>query len=433
MTGMQIQFIGHSCFVLEHAGTGILCDPWFGGRVFQDGWAHYSPVTTSSNDLPEVDYLWISHEHPDHFHPPTLRSIRPERRSTMTALYQETIDSRVVNYLHELGFGRVQELTSRWTAMGHDLEILCVPHEEGNSWIAFRTETETILNLNDCGLRTRMELAQVKKVVGDLDLLLTQFSYANWVGNPNQSELREHNALEKLEMVALQCQILQPKQIIPFASQMYFCHKENFFLNDSANSPSDAVSFLSKHAESEPVVLYNGDLFELGGPHSTASACEQYERDRARAIDAGPIDEIRSESVTMVQLGEEVQAFLALLEENMPWYLRRLLGKARIFLWDHRHSLQLTTAGITRSDNLEEACDVALHSESLLLCLQRPHGLDTLGVSGRMHKPVGGNYRRFYRFFRPSLIVMRGTKLGIRYIMWSLINRALVKFNLRSH
>lgn len=433
MTGMQISFIGHSCFVLKHAGTGVLCDPWFSGRVFQEGWAQYSPVTASFDDLPAVNYLWISHEHPDHFHPPTLRSITPKRRSTMTALYQATTDKRVVEFLHDLGFGQVWELEPRWTALEPDLEILCVPHEEGNSWVAFRTKTETILNLNDCGLRTRNELARVNKAVGDLDLLLTQFSYANWFGNPNQPELRRHDASEKLEMVALQCRTLRAKQVIPFASQMYFCHQENFYLNDSANLPADAVSFLSEHSKSEPVVLYNGDSFEPGGPHSTTSACERYERDWTRAINAGPIAEIRTESVTMTRLEEETQAFLNRLEQDAPWYLRRMLGTARIFLWDHGHSVHLTLAGIARGDTREEQCDIALHSESLMLCLQRRYGLDTLGVSGRMHKPAGGSYRRYYRFFRPGMIVMRGTHVGMRYIMSSIINKAMAKFGLRSY
>ena len=155
--------------MLEHAGIRILSDPWFGGRVFQDGWDLYSPVTEGADSLVGVDYLWISHEHPDHFHIPTLRAIEPDRRSTMTVLFQQTIDRRVVEFCRGLGFGQIVELAPAWTPLGKGLDVYCASHTEGNSWIAFRTEDKALLNLNDCGMRNLKELSEVKKRVGELE------------------------------------------------------------------------------------------------------------------------------------------------------------------------------------------------------------------------------------------------------------------------
>ena len=34
----RIRFLNHSCIVLESPATRILCDPWFEGTAFNDGW-----------------------------------------------------------------------------------------------------------------------------------------------------------------------------------------------------------------------------------------------------------------------------------------------------------------------------------------------------------------------------------------------------------
>jgi len=49
--------------------------------------------------------------------------------------------------------------------------------------------------------------------------------------------LRSAAALEKLDRLVLQDKFLKPDLIIPFASFVYFCHKDNFYLNDAQNSP----------------------------------------------------------------------------------------------------------------------------------------------------------------------------------------------------
>jgi hypothetical protein len=96
----------------------------------------------------------------------------------------------VVEFCRELGFGEIRELPPDWVRLSPDtvpdLEVLCVPGAEGNSWFAFHTGGSTVLNLNDCGVRNAPEAALIHERVGPVDLLLTQFFYANWFGNPGQ-------------------------------------------------------------------------------------------------------------------------------------------------------------------------------------------------------------------------------------------------------
>src|ERR1700712_3684431 len=84
---MKLRFVSHASFSVESGGVKILCDPWLFGKAFNQGWALVSPA--AAVPWKEIDYIWISHQHPDHLHFPTLRSIPPPERNRITMLYQK--------------------------------------------------------------------------------------------------------------------------------------------------------------------------------------------------------------------------------------------------------------------------------------------------------------------------------------------------------
>ena len=89
---MKIRFVNHSGFIVEHAGKKVICDPWLEGTVFNNGWKLISPTLLKYEEFANIDYIWFSHEHPDHFYPPNLKKIAPEHKKNITILFQETID-----------------------------------------------------------------------------------------------------------------------------------------------------------------------------------------------------------------------------------------------------------------------------------------------------------------------------------------------------
>ena len=86
-----------------------MCDPWYSGTAFADGWRLLYDDKVNINDI-KYDKIWLSHEHPDHFSIPTLKSINGEKEF----LYQETIDQKVKNYLNARGH-KVQEMLDNKT------------------------------------------------------------------------------------------------------------------------------------------------------------------------------------------------------------------------------------------------------------------------------------------------------------------------------
>ena len=65
---MKFTFIANACGIFTFSsGTRLLMDPWLDNGVFEGSWCHYPPVKTSHQDLQEVDAIYLSHIHPDHY------------------------------------------------------------------------------------------------------------------------------------------------------------------------------------------------------------------------------------------------------------------------------------------------------------------------------------------------------------------------------
>jgi UDP-MurNAc hydroxylase len=65
---LTFEFIGNACGIFTgKEGTRVLCDPWIANGVFEGSWYHYPPLSTTPADVLDVDAVYVSHLHPDHF------------------------------------------------------------------------------------------------------------------------------------------------------------------------------------------------------------------------------------------------------------------------------------------------------------------------------------------------------------------------------
>ena len=61
-------FIGNAGGIFTGSkGTKILCDPWIVDGVYEGAWHHYPPLKTTLSDIQNVDGIYVSHIHPDHY------------------------------------------------------------------------------------------------------------------------------------------------------------------------------------------------------------------------------------------------------------------------------------------------------------------------------------------------------------------------------
>ena len=65
----KIKLINHSSVHILNEKISILTDPWYSGSAFDDGWMllYENKKEEILKILNNVNYIWYSHEHPDHF------------------------------------------------------------------------------------------------------------------------------------------------------------------------------------------------------------------------------------------------------------------------------------------------------------------------------------------------------------------------------
>jgi UDP-MurNAc hydroxylase len=423
---MKIEFVNHSSFIIENKGTRIICDPWLEGSVFNNGWSLLSQSVFSYEDFNSIDYIWFSHEHPDHFFPPNIKKIPEQYRSKITILFQYTIDKRVVDWCKKQGFKNTIELfPDKWEKVSGDIEILCEHFDEGDSWICFKTGKYTYLNTNDCGITSKNQAMKILQKTGKIDLLLTQFSYAYWAGNPDQVDYRKKVADDKLELMKLQCDVFAPVFVIPIASYIYFSHIENEYLNDGINTAEKTWKFLKERTDCEPIVLYNGERWEPGQKHDSLHSIQLYESDLAGVKQKNNYHQ--TIVIDKVKLVKQADDFLHELNKNNSFYLKSTLKPCRIFIKDYGEGYELSLKGLIPTEITEDFCDVSITSENLSFCFLYPYGLDTTQINGRLRKPEKGNYTRFYNFFRINQLKSRGIDPNQLSYLFSAVKRKILQ------
>ena len=149
---MKVTYIGHAAMMVESGGTTVLMDPWMNDPTYHGTWWHYPPLTLRVRDLPRLDYLYISHEHPDHFDPPTLREIDRKVPVLIANFRRKGFRDRIA----ALGFKDIWEIdfSTDLALNGSDLTVRLIASDRvwDDSAILVRSPRLTLLNVNDCHL-----------------------------------------------------------------------------------------------------------------------------------------------------------------------------------------------------------------------------------------------------------------------------------------
>lgn len=380
MPETEVTMIGHASALIRCQGTALLTDPWYFGAIFNDSWELLSEPYLAALD--RVTHIWISHEHPDHLHFPTLKMLRDRLGGHSTILFQRHRSREVVKALDAIGFERVVELPpATWVNIAEGFEILCLPSRRIDSMLAVRTPSATILNVNDCKLG-RNYTGQVARIVGRPDLLLAQFSIANRPGNkgapPNPQ--KRYRVADRARGYTT---AFRPRQLLLFASFARFCHVENDYINDWALPPSEAEQYLKSSCDCAVGLLYPGDRWYSDARSIAAEgAGALYAKDWQAAANR-PLK--TSASVAMREIVEAGRNLNAKLAERFPALVRCFARPVLFYVDDHQQAVCFDVAkantsvvGHSRGD-----CHFALNSQALWYAFTHRWGIDTLDVSGR--------------------------------------------------
>lgn len=411
----SIEWVNHASYVIRTKNVTLITDPWIEGRVFNESWELLLKTKFSYNDFKDVTHIWFSHEHPDHFYPPNLKNIPLEYRSKITVLFHESIDKKVIEFCSKIGFGKIVELQDfRKVFLNEEFSIICSRVEnDTDSWLFSEVNGFKILNLNDCVFSNNEKLKKIKDKLPRVDLLLTQFSYANWCGNVIDKFERENKASQKIEEVLYRVNLFQPTYFIPFASYVWFCHQDNFYFNDSINKIDELYERLKGVFKSTKIiVLKPGDKLNI-------EDLNFYDSSNSLKLYQAAYNEIKSRNKTLPK-----KVSIENLLESAINYKSRLLrfhnssklyktNPINIFVKDYEKCFQFSFyKGLIPILLEEEYCDISMTSDVLLFTFNTNWGFDTLLVSGLFQKPNKGNFSNVKYYVFLAELINKGERIG---------------------
>ncbi len=72
---MKLTYHNSAAVVIQDNHTKILVDPWLRNGEYFGSWGIYPPYDFKPEEFDDIDFIYISHIHPDHCSPKTLSKL----------------------------------------------------------------------------------------------------------------------------------------------------------------------------------------------------------------------------------------------------------------------------------------------------------------------------------------------------------------------
>lgn len=183
---MRITFLGHAGFLVETQSAVLIADPWLSpSGAFDAAWFQFprnhhlaALVQEKFADSSKPRYLYISHEHKDHFDKAFLDSIQCRDFTVILPdFHRAALAQAMANYeCKDVVLLADQEEAD---ICGGKFKLYLDDSElNRDSAMLLKADGQAFLNLNDC--RINDALPVIKREEGHINVLAMQFSGANW-------------------------------------------------------------------------------------------------------------------------------------------------------------------------------------------------------------------------------------------------------------
>lgn len=407
---MEITLINHASTLVDTGEIKILTDPWFRGSAFNNGWnLIYENQKSDEEILKLVDFIWISHEHPDHFQPSFFIKNREFIvNHKIKVLFQKTKDDRVKKFLKKQGIEVIDMFHGQNLKLSNNTECIMFKAEFYDSAIFIKSKLSSYLNINDCQF-SENELIKIKKKCGQIDIFFSQFSYAAWKGGKKFPNLREHAANEKLEILNSQYKIIQPRVLIPFASFIFFSHEDNFYMNDKINTIEKVSNFLNQKkinykilSPYTPIKVNRNTIINFDDTNCKKFWSKKYDNLTSKKLNRF------EQSFDVKELNFLFFEFKRKIFSKNSTILMKLISKFRILgifqpvnidLYDIKKKIcfNFFLENLDEISN-DQICDVKMHSSNLAFIFKNEFGFDTLSVNALFESSYNGFKKLVFNF-----------------------------------
>ena len=248
---MKITYYNNTATLVEHNGIKILFDPWLIGKTYYDSWTIYPKLEVDMNDFEDVDYIQISHIHPDHLHFPTLAHLSDD----IPILIHTWDDKFVKNNLERAGKKVIELEHGDKFKLSDDFSLYVYAADDCNPEECFKffgcgkigdpnksvgidtfsileTSDNTLMQINDCQYPlTKNTLYKIHDKFGSIDLMMVGYTGAGsypqcWSNYTDEEKLNKFGPIKRqkfLDWAMGFLNIIKPKYYVPYAGTYTLC------------------------------------------------------------------------------------------------------------------------------------------------------------------------------------------------------------------
>jgi UDP-MurNAc hydroxylase len=279
---MKITKLGSATVIIEADDVKILCDPWLTDGVYYGSWCNYPPIDLMQCDFSEIDYIYISHVHPDHFDPKTMNMISKDTPVLIHEYHQKFLKLNI----ERLGFNVIELENALPRKLSENLKISiyaadnCDPSICGHMFGCVTSEIKgsmqldslcviddgknILVNTNDCPFGIAKNTLQViKDSYPKIDFAVIGYTSASLYPHCmlDFDDLQMHLGIERAKRTGLSTaletlKVLQPTHYLPFAGT-YIIGGAEYKKNRNLPIPEiqDAASYLDCELKSLGISL----------------------------------------------------------------------------------------------------------------------------------------------------------------------------------
>lgn len=277
---LSFEFKANACGIFTGKnGSKILCDPWLVDGVFDGSWCHFSKLETSFHDVKNIDAIYLSHIHPDHFDERNF-----DFDKSIPIIILEHDPNFLIKKLHLLGFKNLIKIQNNQTVNFQEFELtMFAPFVKSNfhessignlidSALLISCDGISALNANDNMLS--VETAQsLRHNFGEITFAMLNYNAAGPYPScfDNLTKLQKRAESERIIQRNLNhmrsiVRELKPRYVLPFAGSYVIggnLHFRNEFLGTTTWDICADFLELNNIEPSKTVLLQESNSFDI--------------------------------------------------------------------------------------------------------------------------------------------------------------------------
>ena len=225
--GIRVTYLYSACVVIETADLRVLCDPWFTDGIYDGSWYQFPKLEDPAARIGRVDYVYVSHIHPDHYDPAFLRpflAAQPEAE----LLIADFPANHLLKKMAADGFA--PRVTTELVKGETSLHLLPNGSEDAgdpldiDSALVVRRDGHAVVNMNDNPFNEE-QVAAIRALAPQPDIALLGYTGAGPYPQTyhDDPETLERLAAEKKEQFFGRYRrmrdALRPRRTVPFAGK----------------------------------------------------------------------------------------------------------------------------------------------------------------------------------------------------------------------